>query len=475
MKSIYTLLFTLCYLAFSAQHILSQKAINYEQVLLERSEAGFEAAYLVRLDGVMLKSNEMLLVLPRLEALNGDRQYHFSPLIISGSKKAKILDRSQTLSGKDVDIPVYVRKNKSDQAVIAKLSAPFESWMNEARLVFEEELSGCAACVLEKRSFVVNLSEVAPYVPDYLLTYLTPKAEAVKERSKGYAAKFSYKVGKYDILPDFAGNAQVISEITNLIDEVKADKNLTVTGITITGYASPEGSSTANFRLSENRAKAFAHWFTTRYAIAAEQVTVDWKGEDWEGFRQMIESSHFTEKEAVLAIITNGQSDDEREKVLRQLDQGAVFRTMLTDYFPALRRNELQVNFVVKAFDIEEARTIIRTTPHYLSLNEMYLVASSYPKASVEFKEVFDIASRLYPQDPVAQLNAATAEIEAGSLERAILILKKNDTPEAWNNLGVAYAKKGDRTQAIHWLTKAANAGQNNAKHNLIELEKMKR
>ena len=36
----------------------------------------------------------------------------------------------------------------------------------------------------------------------------------------------------------------------------------------------------------------------------------------------------------------------------------------------------------------------------------MFLVANSYDKGSDQFK-VFDIAVRLYPTDPIAQLNTA--------------------------------------------------------------------
>lgn len=301
---------------------------------------------------------------------------------------------------------------------------------------------------------------------------MAPEAEEVKARSKGYAAKFSYQVGKYDILPNFANNAQVVRELTELIDEVKADKNLTITGAEVTGYASPDGASASNNRLSESRAKAFANFLTTRYAISANQMTVNWKGEDWEGLKSAIVATSWSEKEAVLNTIASVQDEDAREAALKRLNNGTTYKTLLADYFPQLRRNELNLNFVVKSFDIEEAKAIIRTNPQYLSLNEMYLVANSYPKESAEFKEVFDIASRLYPQDEVAQLNAATADIEAGSLDRAISILEKQNTPEAWNNLAVAYAKKENKEKATELFEKAINTGHNAAKQNLEELNK---
>ena len=47
---------------------------------------------------------------------------------------------------------------------------------------------------------------------------------------------------------------------------------------------------------------------------------------------------------------------------------------------------------------------------------------------------------RLYPTDPIAQLNTAALEIETGAYDPAISRLQGINLPEAWNNLGVAYA-----------------------------------
>ncbi|CDL98764.1 hypothetical protein DW785_07735 [Bacteroides xylanisolvens] len=38
--------------------------------------------------------------------------------------------------------------------------------------------------------------------------------------------------------------------------------------------------------------------------------------------------------------------------------------------------------YTVVNFDVEQGRIIIRENPKYLSLNEMYQVANSYPKGS---------------------------------------------------------------------------------------------
>lgn len=473
MKLFYTLLIIGCATVGAfAQNIGINPVIDYKQTALSQDDTSFNAEYAVVLNALSLASNNSIIITPRLEAVNGADVHVFPSFVISGSKRNKLFERSASLSGKQLTTPVYVRKNNSEQIVPIQLSTALKPWMKEAKLVFAEEVSGCAECGLGKYEHEFVLPVLVPYVPSYTLLYITPEAEAIKERSKDYAAKFNYKVGKYDILPDFGQNAHVISEIRDIINEVKADKNLTITGVKITGYASPEGSSASNLRLSENRAKGFASFLERNYDFLSGAISVNWKGEDWDGLYKIVESSSISSKSQIIDIINNIQNEDQRDASLKKFDNGTVYQTLLTDYYPQLRRNELTIGFVVKAFDVEEAKKIIRTSPQYLSLNEMYLVANSYPKESKEFKEVFDIASRLYPQDEVAQLNAATADIEAGSIDRAITVLEKLQTADAWNNIGVAYAKKGDINKATIFFEKAIKAGHQTAKLNLEELNK---
>lgn len=68
---------------------------------------------------------------------------------------------------------------------------------------------------------------------------------------------------------------------------------------------------------------------------------------------------------------------------------------------------------------------MILTDPRKLSLNEMYLVAQSYPAGSSEYNEVFEIAVRLYPSDPVANLNAAITAVNRGDTAAARRYIKQ--------------------------------------------------
>ena len=80
---------------------------------------------------------------------------------------------------------------------------------------------------------------------------------------------------------------------------------------------------------------------------------------------------------------------------------------------------------------MDEAKQIIQSDPSKLSLNEMFLVAETYEVGSEPFNEVFEVAVRMYPNDPVSNLNAAISAVNTRQLDKAKRYLAKaNDCPE---------------------------------------------
>lgn len=126
---------------------------------------------------------------------------------------------------------------------------------------------------------------------------------------------------------------------------------------------------------------------------------------------------------------------------------------------------------------MEEAKEVIKTRPQNLSLNEMFMVANSYPAGSQEFVDVFEVAVRMYPENEIANMNAAAAAILRNDLVAAERYLNKVNSkePEYINSLGVVALLKGDYDQAGEYLKVAADSGLETAKDNLNELAKKKR
>ncbi|HZJ79803.1 MAG TPA: OmpA family protein, partial [Dysgonamonadaceae bacterium] len=288
-----------------------------------------------------------------------------------------------------------------------------------------------------------------------------------------HTATFNFVVNRYELLRDYKNNRLKFEEVDKIIKEIASNEDVEITEFNIAGYASPEGSASHNKMLAERRADAFANYLVTKFNVSKDKFMVESFGEDWNGLIEAVESSTITDKDEILNIIATIDNVDARDEPLKKLSNGTTYRTLLDDFYPQLRRTEYTIAYIVRSFDVEEAKEIIKTNPKLLSLNEMYMVAHSYGADTPEFKEVFDIAVRMYPDSEIAILNSAAADIENNAFDRAINQMQKlNDNPKAWNNLGVAYALKGDLQKASELFDRAAKANDADAVRNLERLEK---
>ena len=95
------------------------------------------------------------------------------------------------------------------------------------------------------------------------------------------------------------------------------------------------------------------------------------------------------------------------------------------------------MEYNIRNFTVDEALDIIYRDPSQLSLEEMHRVALTYPAGSDEFKEVFEIAVRMYPDDPVSNLNAANIALQNRQADKARRYLAKA-APSAQKELAEA-------------------------------------
>jgi outer membrane protein OmpA-like peptidoglycan-associated protein len=431
------------------------------------------------LDELKIASNDMVMLVPVLKSNVGNESKTLPAIVIAGGRRDKIIRRNKSLNEPPLfpEEPqsVILRKNGTAQTVSYQTQVPFESWMRDAHLKLGGSSSGCANCDLGSGEKLIAQNVLPkPYVPVYKITYIEPEVEPVKNRADKYTAALNFRVDKYNLDPNYMNNADILAETNRVVSKIMNNKDLTVSNFDIVGYASPEASVAHNKMLAENRAKAFADYLSKKFGWPRNKMDVKGYGEDWEKTRQLVVAFNLPDKNEILNIIDKTPDPDARDAKLMKLSGGETYRRMLSELYPKVRRTEYTVSYVARAFNVEEARKIIKTNPKLLSLNEMYLVAQSYPADSKEFKEVFDIAARLYPDDPIAIVNSAAVDIEGGNNQAAIdRLMKIKENPHSWNNIGVAYARKGDISKAKEYFTKAAGEGDNDARVNLEELRKV--
>ena len=472
--SFYIILCALLFPVLSVQaQVTTRNNVQLQQVQAKKEGNTVRIDMTVNLDNIDLGSAQMIILTPVLRSADKSKFHRFRPVVIMGAKRSRTIQRAidfENFKFEDEPLMKVRYYNKRPQSIPLTLTAPYEEWQRGGEMYLQENKSGCAySTIMDDETRI--LSPILPLLvePVYELTYVTPPVEEVKQRSETHTARLNFEVGKHTILRNYKNNAEILSEVRDIISEVRGNKDLTVTDFQVTGYASPEGNEQSNMKLSENRAKAFVAYMTQNYNVPASSVKTDWRGEDWEGLRKVVSASTLSDKNEILRVLEESNVAQRKSK-LKQLNGGSTYRMLLNEYYPPLRRNEYTVSFVARKFSVDEAKRQIQTRPQYLSLNEMFMVANTYPKNSKEFKEVFDIASRLYPNDPVAQTNAAAMDLENGATDAAIQKLQRIDTPEAWNNLGIAYAQKGDYQKAEEYFKRASQRGHQAAATNMKQL-----
>ena len=118
--------------------------------------------------------------------------------------------------------------------------------------------------------------------------------------------------------------------------------------------------------------------------------------------------------------------------------------------------------------DVDHIRTIVATRPQNLSLQEFYLAAMGLDPESEAFAEIFDVAVRMYPNDPVANLNAANAAMQAGNHVAAQRYIDRaGNMPEALYAKGVLAALMDDIDAARSYFEEAARLGVDIAKEHI--------
>ena len=435
-----------CMAAFATSALAQANSDTLRVVESNVSRVGEDVIVDMKLDlsHIEVGRNRTLVYRPLL--MKEDSVAELTPIIVNGRVRHIQYQRLERAEDFPNEIEIR-RENGTEQTLDYHARVPFIDWMNKSEVVMVCDLCGCGWESLQNdRSslFPVNLVH-EPVVPAVL--YITPLAE-VKVREKSGSAYLDFPVNQTVIRPDYRRNSTELAAIDATIQSVEDDPNATITKVTIKGYASPEGSYANNQRLAEGRSNALLEYVKKLHDFGDAEFSVSSEPEDWEGLEKRIESSSIADKEEWLAIIRDSEPADldRKEWKLKQLPS---YREVLNTIYPALRHSDYTVEYHIRNFTTDEAREMLYKDPSQLSLEEMYRVAQTYEVGSESYNEVFEIAVRLYPDDPISNLNAAnTALLNRNATAARRYLTKAAEGPEKRLAEGVASWLEGDTDQA---------------------------
>lgn len=419
-----------------------------------------------KLDNLQVKSNKGTVIIPMI--VNQQDTLKMPAVEIMGRKRYIYYQRNNKTATQNPLI-VTRRNNKEAQTIHYAYTIPYREWMNNSQLVVGQDVCGCNQAIVENGLFS-RIGEALPGPMKLQYAYVRPKAEPIKNRQEKGTAQLKFHINKAIINTELGNNQAELDKMRKTIDLVKNDADVHITSITLHGYASPDGSYANNEKLAKNRTKAVYDYLRNLYPVEKELFKFSSTAEDWQGVRDYVGKNNIPQKATVLNILNSNMGPDEMERAIAA-KAGEAHRYLINQVYPPLRRTEYEINYDVRHFNLEEARKIIKTRPQKLSLEEMYAVANSYEKGSKEYNEVFDIAVKMFPEEELANLNAAYTAIDRGDKVSAENYLKKaGNGPEVDNARGALAVLKNDYQTAKTYFEKADKAGLKEAKINLQEL-----
>ena len=354
---------------------------------------------------------------------------------------------------------LYYRENKAPNKVAYHDVVPFEEWMNGCRLIFEREDCGCAGNTSNQEAKVlIEQFPMKPYHPQ--LIYVRPQASGDKIYTISGSAFVDFPVNKMDIRPDYRNNKEEIAKITGTIDSVREDKDMTINSISIKGFASPESPYSNNERLAKGRTEALRRYVESLYKFEDGFIATSYEPEDWAGLEKFVAESDIKHKEEILATIHSEREPDNKEWWIKK-NWREDYNYLYIHCYPALRHSDYTIEYTVRKYTSpKEIEDIMNTAPQKLSLEEFYVLAQTYEEGSTQLHELFEIAVRMYPNDEIANLNAANSAISSGDYGRALRYLDKaGNRPEVVYTRGAIEVLKQNYKAAMPYLEEAKRLG----------------
>lgn len=445
-------------------------------VSVEKSESQLLVRMTVHPEAFPKMSNREVWLVPYIE---GDgHQLRLDSVLVAGRTRYIQHKRGNNRLSENT----VLLRSGSRETYEYKLTVPYSDWMANSILGMEGRLIGCAGCgILPLLSFADEQPLARMDYRDMtivpVMVYVSPEHEIVKTREVSKESYIDFPVGKTEIYPDYRRNPDELAAIRHDIDVMQGDEDITINSVTFTGYASPEGPYAVNERLAKGRTEALLDYVKKYFSIPKDVLHYSWVAEDWAGLESRVKDMNdLQDKSALLQLVADSSLGPDVKDARLKKDFPDDYAILLSKVYPSLRHTDYKVSYTVRNFtDIEKIAILLKTAPQKLSLDEIYLYAQSLDKDSPDFRDVMEIAVRMFPNDEVANLNAAATAVTNGDYASARRYLSKvSNRPEAIYTEAVIAVRNEDYATAVPLLTQAANAGVKEAADLLSKLRQLK-
>ncbi len=244
-------------------------------------------------------------------------------------------------------------------------------------------------------------------------------------------------------------SAEQVKLFEQFVKDAEANEDMTLAGVQARGYASPDGPQKFNDELSSAR----SHSAKTAVGKQLKGVNIEATpyGEDWDGFKKLVEASNIEDKNLILSVLNMYSSPVQREEQIKNMSQ--VYSELKKDVLPKLRRAQLVANADIKGKTDAELISAVANNVNSLNVEEMLFAAKLvdnndavrvYEAAANKYNDVRAVNNKGVVLARMGQYAKATEAFNAAA--------KMSSAPQISNNLGVMALLQGDAAEANRYV-----------------------
>jgi|ADurb_Cas_03_Slu_FD_contig_31_3543527_length_1803_multi_10_in_0_out_0_1 tetratricopeptide (TPR) repeat protein len=281
--------------------------------------------------------------------------------------------------------------------------------------------------------------------------------------SESQAAEILYLIQQAEVRQGQLSKEDV-KALNDYINAIKAAENKNFKDVTVSAYASPDGSLELNTGLAGNREKSASKYVAGQLKKAKVEDKELLKGkttaEDWDGFKKAVENSNIQDKELILRVLSMYSDPEVREKEIKNM--AATFKVLADEILPSLRRSVITVNAELIGKSDDELKQLSTSNVSSLNLEELLYAATLTEDKNVQ-ENLYKEAASKYPECWRGVNNLGVVLYNKGDYAGAKAQFEKAASikadPIVENNLGVIALRNNDLAKAEEHFGKAAGTG----------------
>ena len=317
-----------------------------------------------------------------------------------------------------------------------------------------------SACIVKKKTVDLPTMKVCEGV---VMTGKFAQGKGYYEyREDGYQATIEgSKEGqiKYDINSANVKSKELkgasIADYQAALREAVANERVTIKGIEIVSYASPDGGEELNAKLSDKRSGAAekAWGKITKGIDSLAAPSSKSVGQDWEGFQEVVGKSDIQDKDLILRVLSMYSDPEVREKEIKNMS--AVYNELRKEVLPELRRTRFITTTEFRNYSNEELEAL--SGEDVANLDETALLRlGAISKEPAKKQEYYQAAVNRFNSEP-GKYNLALAAFDADENAQASTYLGQvadQNADDVLNAKAVAAIRAGKYDEAKALLDK---------------------